>query len=638
MRRLACCVAAAAVVAASSAFGQSPSASPTMPSFSSDEALIGFLMPDGKLLAASSPLAPSAPPPPPPPPSISGATSSAASPPPNPSITNTQIAGVDEGGIVKVSGDHLVVLRRGRLFSVSTANGALKPVDTIDASPPGVDASGDWYDEMLVRGDLVVVVGYSYRRGGAEINRFRIDTEGRFTFVDAYHLKANDYYSSSNYASRLIDNTLILYTPLSFGWGKTDPLQLLPGLSRWHPGQEKAAFRRITGPRQIFVPEPILKGGAELVETMHTVHRCDLTAVELSCEATVVLGPEGRTFFVSQNAVYVWVSPNWSGLIDYNSDDANASYDREMFKPGMLYRIPFAPGAPSAVGVRGTPLDQFSFHPNVAQSRLDILVTSTEEGDEMWNPVFANYRPALLRLPTTRFGDGSEEALLSDYQMMPEHGRLTQNRFVNGHLMYAMQDYGAARSSLFVAPVDGGESTRLSLDAPATRLEVLGRDGLVITSGSDVAFTTVEFEGSKPRLGSQYVEPAAREGESRSQAFFYRADDAQGRSGLLGLPIFYNLRGGIDGAAWRPSAAMLYLQRQERELSDFGRLNADPDATSTGDECQASCTDWYGNARPIFLGDRVFALMGYEIIEGDDDGNRMEEVRRVSFAPSGHTD
>src|SRR5262249_14052019 len=32
------------------------------------------------------------------------------------SITNTQHAGVDEGGIVKLHGDHLVVLRRGRLF------------------------------------------------------------------------------------------------------------------------------------------------------------------------------------------------------------------------------------------------------------------------------------------------------------------------------------------------------------------------------------------------------------------------------------------------------------------------------------------------------------------------------------------
>ena len=68
-------------------------------------------------------------------------------------ITNNQVAGVDEGGIVKARGDILVVLRRGRLFTVSTAGGGMRPVAAIDAFAPGADPSGDWYDEMLVSGD-----------------------------------------------------------------------------------------------------------------------------------------------------------------------------------------------------------------------------------------------------------------------------------------------------------------------------------------------------------------------------------------------------------------------------------------------------------------------------------------------------
>ena len=55
-----------------------------------------------------------------------------------PGITNTQEAGVDEGGIVKVRGDMLVILRRGRLFTVSLAGGGMRPIDSIDAFPPGV--------------------------------------------------------------------------------------------------------------------------------------------------------------------------------------------------------------------------------------------------------------------------------------------------------------------------------------------------------------------------------------------------------------------------------------------------------------------------------------------------------------------
>ena len=123
-----------------------------------------------------------------------------------PSITNNQEAGVEEGGIVKLSGDILVVLRRGRLFTISLAGGVMRRVDMINAFPPGVDGQGDWYDEMLVSGDWVVVVGYSYARGGTEIGRFRMDRQGRLRFQDAYHLRSNDYYSTRNYASRLIGN------------------------------------------------------------------------------------------------------------------------------------------------------------------------------------------------------------------------------------------------------------------------------------------------------------------------------------------------------------------------------------------------------------------------------------------------
>jgi hypothetical protein len=43
--------------------------------------------------------------------------------------------------------------------------------------------------------------------------------------------------------------------------------------------------------------------------------------------------------------------------------------------------------------------------------------------------------------------------------------------------------------------------------------------------------------------------------------------------------------------------------------------------------------DWYGNARPLFLRGRIFALLGYELVEGQVQGGRMRELRRVSFAP-----
>src|ERR1051326_6869010 len=120
------------------------------------------------------------------------------------SITNTQHAGVDEGGIVKLHGDHLVVLRRGRLFTVAVGDGALKPLSVVNAYGPEIDPRYTWYDEMLVSEDTVVVIGYSYERGGTEVGLFNIDRSGNLSYRSTYHLRSNDYYSSRNYASRLI--------------------------------------------------------------------------------------------------------------------------------------------------------------------------------------------------------------------------------------------------------------------------------------------------------------------------------------------------------------------------------------------------------------------------------------------------
>ena len=129
------------------------------------------------------------------------------------SVTNTQHAGVDEGGIVKVHGDHLVVLRRGRLFTVAIGDEALKPISSVDAFAPDIDPRSTWYDEMLISGNTVVVIGYSYERGGTEVGLFDITDDGRLSYRSTYHLRSNDYYSSRNYASRLIGSKLIFYAP-----------------------------------------------------------------------------------------------------------------------------------------------------------------------------------------------------------------------------------------------------------------------------------------------------------------------------------------------------------------------------------------------------------------------------------------
>jgi hypothetical protein len=156
----------------------------------------------------------------------------------------------------------------------------------------------------------------------------------------------------------------------------------------------------------------------------------------------------------------------------------------------------------------------------------------------------------------------------------------------------------------------------------------------VIGKGKDgLGFTAVELgRGTPPRLGDRYVHRSATEGETRSHAFFFRPDaGTDGASGILGLPVSRPASAALE-RFFGSSAAMMFLRRLDRRFAPAGELEARTEGV-TDDGCVASCVDWYGNARPIFLGRRTFALLGYELVEGTLDGGRIREVARTSFAP-----
>jgi hypothetical protein len=81
------------------------------------------------------------------------------------------------------------------------------------------------------------------------------------------------------------------------------------------------------------------------------------------------------------------------------------------------------------------------------------------------------------------------------------------------------------------------------------------------------------------------------------------------------------------------SASILYLRNNGLRLDEVGDLAASL-KTVKDDNCRASCVDWYGESRPIFLGDRVFALLGYELVEGVITGARIKELKRLNYAPN----
>lgn len=568
---------------------------------------------------------PPPPPAPPPPPVAASAPAFAAD-----GITNNQTAGVDEGGIVKARGDLLVILRRGRLFTVSIAGGENRPVDMIDAFPPGTSGYGSWYDEMLIAGDRVVVIGYSYARGGTEISRFRLSDSGELSYEDTHHLRSNDYYSTENYASRLIGNRLIFYAPLNLFRGDS-PWDALPGVKRWNGDEDDRTFRTIAGPRQIFVTPAMFRSGGLGAATLHSVTSCDVSSPEFDCTATGAIGGWGREFYVSGEAVYLWVVDNLAYL------DPPRGFSH-------IYRLPLDGGRPSAIGARGYPENQFAFREDAGDGVLNVLVRAGDQGLGMWEPEAPQGTVALLRVPLDAFGDGSEEARQRYYRLLPPVTGYVQfeNRFVGDHVVYGYGSnyYGGEQERqphrAVVVPLDGGPLFETALDHRVERIEQLGADAVIVGSADDgsLGFTAVELTGTAPRIGNVFMMPSAAQGESRSHAYFYRPDPDSpgGASGLLGLPV---ARAGQSpsGQLFGSAAAMLFLRRDDREFSAAGELAAHAEG-AVDDSCQASCTDWYGNARPIFLRDRILALLGYELVEGSMEDGRIREIGRVDFAPA----
>lgn len=534
------------------------------------------------------------------------------------SVTNVQHAGVDEGDIVKVHGNHLVILRRGRLFTVAINDGSLRPISVSNAFGPDINPRDTWYDEMLVSDETIVVIGYSYERGGTEVGLFRIDGRGTLDYKFTYHLRSNDYYSSRNYASRLIGDKLIFYSPSDLSLDGGDPLREFPAVRRWHRGAKESEFKRIVRPSRVYRPEYQITSPYGL--SLHSVTVCDLSNGGFACDATGVIGPAGHVFYVSPNSVYVWMSDWFS--------------ERDTRMQSMIYRMPLDGSAPSALRVSGSPVDQFSFLES-DDEQLNVLVRADSAGDGMWAAEQAAGDVALLRTRLSSFSDGSQSASTEDYQKLPTpKGYTFQNRFIGDYVLYGCGSgwgtpVSAKEVDLYAVNWKTGKTHALKVAHGVDRLEALGADAVVVgTDGTNLHFTSVRLDAS-PQIAGNYVRKNASQGELRSHGFFYKPDDDD--SGTIGLPISVPGRPGYHHL-FKDSAAIVFLRNSSLKFERLGELTADA-ARAVDDRCQASCVDWYGNARPLFLRGRVFALLGYEIVEGSLADGRIRERRRVNFAP-----
>jgi len=555
------------------------------------------------------------------------------------SITNVQMRGVDEGDIVKQFRTFLVVLQDGRLFTVNTRPGGRADLTVVDRANVYRSSDEDtWYDEMLIHDDRVVVIGYSYGRMAAEFSVFTIDERGRLSREATYYITADDYYSGGNYATRLVDDKLIIRTELDLK--DIDPEKPInwPRLRRWQREAEGEAAlspgKPIYGARDIYRPVQ-----ATVDPTLATISVCPLgkshAGDELDCRTTALITSSWWVYFVSRQNAYLWAMP---------SDDERAYPQKgpqcrppaaaamENGLPGALFQLTLDTGDLNFIKVMGDPIDQFSL--DVDERELRALLAWNGSCEDA--PLEVKYFRAPLNAFTSRAGRPT-------YIDLPSvNAAALENRFVDGALVYGgrrawdssppFEEDRHEDARVVSVPIAAPDKpTQLSVPHNVIRIESVGKAAVLTGYKNDngLSISLLDVRAT-PRIASTVVLTDRFESEGRSHA--YNAAIEEDGSGIMGVPT---VKRTAEASRWvwrsRPSDVSFLSLARAGDLKPLGELSPREKSEHPAYKCEVSCVDWYGNTRPIFIDGRVFALAATELVEGRVIDNGIVELRRVNL-------
>jgi hypothetical protein len=589
------------------------------------------------------------PPPPAPPPPVSAAAplaaesvvvtgnraSDSAAASDETSITNVQTRGVDEGGIVKMIGRFLITLQDGRLFVTDTRPNGQAGLQLVSRANVYRHTNHNvWYDEMLVSGNRILVTGYSYAERASEINVFTIDDSGALNRETAFYISSNDYYDTENYATRLVNGNLVIYTPLALSRINPDAPMTWPLVRRWLRDDDHRAITtagvRLFDARSIYKPVQATRS-----PVVHSVSICPLgspqSGDELECRTTAFVGPSQREFFVSTSDIFVWTSPQpWADFVDNPCED-----DRAQSLPATLYRVSMEDRGLTALIVRGRPDSQLAMDASSSEFRALVNWNNCGRGDT---------EVRYFHAPLNSFGTRPATAPTRSFVRAPSPGTSNYEvRFTDTFVVYggrpSYSSYPPEGRTIETAPVIALPVARptapVTLNAPHGMIRIERTGDNIVLSGyrtdAGLSMSLVDLRG-QPRIASTVLLAGRFESENRSHAFnsLIGADG----SGVMGLPTVTGVK---ESGRWvfRSQASdVSYVTvdaggqlRRAGELEAGGAAAVDPSY-----HCEVSCVDWYGNTRALFLGSRVLGLSGTELIEGVLRNGHIEEVRRVNLS------
>ncbi|MBD3280336.1 hypothetical protein GF389_02335, partial [Candidatus Dojkabacteria bacterium] len=429
------------------------------------------------------------------------------------------------------------------------------------------------------------------------------------------------------YASRLVDGELILYMPYYVAFDRNNYEPTFPKLHQWDKNKKEVGEgEAILDKTNVY--KPVQK---TLYPTLHTVMRCDVQ--DFDCEAKGILGPYSRNFYVSPEAIYLWVSDSSSYY--YLEDSSDEKDEDEKLNDAFVYRFDLKDNDITGLATKGSPIDQFSF--KEADGYLNVVTRSDAWGDALWFPEFSSGDLSLLRIRTSKFDDDPIVAKKRYYHPLNESaGTNMQNRFVGDYLVYGAANYwyyfdedtGDFDQELYIYNyVKDSDVDVVELDHNVKRIDLLGENAIAIGSDdNDLYFTSIKLD--KSRDADTFKLKDVSQAESRSHGFFFKKNPGDS-GGVLGLPIF------DTGMSIRPLAdsgvEVIYLEvDDDLDFENLGIISSKSD-NQTDDSCTVSCVDWYGNSRPIFYDGKVYTLIGYELVQGEVQDGEIVELERVGF-------
>lgn len=537
--------------------------------------------------------------------------------------------GVDEGSDTKLVGRILVILHRDRLYSIDLgAPGAnsrtLRSLGFINVPDVGINSMTMRYDRFVVHGNRIIVLGYDVGESKVEVEFFRLEMDGALRREGAYQIRVNCKYSSCR--ARLAGDKLVLLAGIPLNMRSKRPLSSLPALRVWHPDSAAVEYRPLVTARRVYrFPIDSLIGSLPYLSSITT---CDVATPKFDCEARVIVGPRDGDYHLSRNALYIWMHEGRDHPDVLRSSEA----------PFALFRVPLADSGPRALRITGGPFDQLELNENSAGSVRVFASGRARHGSGAVADSGGGAAAALLKLRADDFGDGTREAPPSSRRNLPlEVGENVRSRFLGRWLLYAIGGgyyrYDTTTTTLFAVDVDGGEPQRIKLRYYIERIAAKDSDAMIVASGGGYALHFIGIDlSSKPMLSGKFDLGEPSENERESGPFSYHASDR--RHGILAVPGKGYARS--DSSHWvRGSTSVVFARSSKGRFTRLGALSITPKIPES-DSTEAPRSwydDWYGNARGIFAENRIFALIGYELIEGQIVNGRIVERQRLNYMP-----